>query len=127
MKACADLLTQSFCLTWYDRFSHADAPRSAAERLDSSVGGGAPPYIALPALTQALASSTTSTSNAAQGDGMTALHWAAHNGDAELAERSLRVDKQTNDMELMIDEHCTRIIAPPGYNRWLVPPAALPP
>ncbi|MFC6670654.1 phosphate signaling complex protein PhoU [Marinobacterium aestuariivivens] len=33
------------------------------------------------------------------------------NGDAELAERSLRVDKQTNDMELMIDEHCTRIIA----------------
>ncbi|UUO12986.1 SprT-like domain-containing protein [Alcaligenes faecalis] len=68
VKACADLLTQSFCLTWYDRFSHADAPRSAAERLDISVGGGAPPYIALPALTQALASSAASTSNAAQSD-----------------------------------------------------------
>ncbi|GGO77236.1 phosphate transport system regulatory protein PhoU [Marinobacterium nitratireducens] len=33
------------------------------------------------------------------------------NGDAELAEQSLRVDKQTNDMELQIDEHCTRTIA----------------
>jgi phosphate transport system protein len=33
------------------------------------------------------------------------------NSDSELAERSLRGDKQTNDMELMIDEHCTRIIA----------------
>jgi len=32
-------------------------------------------------------------------------------GDAELANRSMKVDKQTNEMELMIDEHCTRIIA----------------
>ena len=32
-------------------------------------------------------------------------------GDAELAEQSRRVDKQTNDMELMIDERCTTIIA----------------
>lgn len=32
-------------------------------------------------------------------------------GDAELAEQSRRVDKQINDMELMIDEQCTTIIA----------------
>jgi phosphate transport system protein len=32
-------------------------------------------------------------------------------GDAELAEKSRRNDRQTNDMELMIDEHCTMIIA----------------
>jgi phosphate transport system protein len=32
-------------------------------------------------------------------------------GDAELAEQSRRADKQTNDMELMIDERCTTIIA----------------
>ncbi len=32
-------------------------------------------------------------------------------GDAELAEQSRRVDTQTNDMELMIDERCTSIIA----------------
>ncbi|MFY0658024.1 MAG: phosphate signaling complex protein PhoU [Neptunomonas phycophila] len=32
-------------------------------------------------------------------------------GDAELAEKSRRVDRQTNDMELMIDERCTMIIA----------------
>ncbi len=32
-------------------------------------------------------------------------------GDAELAEQSRRVDKQTNEMELMIDERCTTIIA----------------
>ncbi|WP_027858360.1 phosphate signaling complex protein PhoU [Marinobacterium jannaschii] len=32
-------------------------------------------------------------------------------GDTELAEQSRRVDKQTNDMELMIDEQCTMIIA----------------
>jgi len=32
-------------------------------------------------------------------------------GDAELAEQSRRADKQTNDMELMIDEQCTTIIA----------------
>ncbi|WP_286240585.1 phosphate signaling complex protein PhoU [Neptuniibacter halophilus] len=33
------------------------------------------------------------------------------NGDAELAEQSRKVDKQTNEMELMIDEQCTTIIA----------------
>jgi len=32
-------------------------------------------------------------------------------GDAQLAEQSLAVDQQTNDMELMIDEQCTMIIA----------------
>ncbi|MDO6513988.1 MULTISPECIES: phosphate signaling complex protein PhoU [unclassified Neptuniibacter] len=33
------------------------------------------------------------------------------NGDAELAEQSRRVDKQTNEMEVLIDEQCTTIIA----------------
>ena len=33
------------------------------------------------------------------------------NGDIELAEASQKVDKQTNEMELMIDEQCTTIIA----------------
>ena len=33
------------------------------------------------------------------------------NNDAELAEQSQKVDKQTNDMEVMIDEQCTTIIA----------------
>jgi phosphate transport system protein len=33
------------------------------------------------------------------------------NGDSELAEASQKVDKQTNEMELMIDEQCTTIIA----------------
>lgn len=32
-------------------------------------------------------------------------------GDADLAEKSRRTDKQTNEMELMIDEQCTTIIA----------------
>lgn len=32
-------------------------------------------------------------------------------GNVELAEQARRVDKQTNEMELMIDEHCTTIIA----------------
>ena len=32
-------------------------------------------------------------------------------GDSELAEQSRKVDKQTNEMELMIDEQCTTIIA----------------
>ncbi|PIE25197.1 MAG: phosphate transport system regulatory protein PhoU [Neptuniibacter caesariensis] len=32
-------------------------------------------------------------------------------GDAELAEQSRKVDKQTNEMEVMIDEQCTMIIA----------------
>lgn len=55
VNACAELLTRSFCLTWYDRFTDLSAvTRSSAERLDSSVGGGDPPCIAIPALTQAL-------------------------------------------------------------------------
>lgn len=59
VAACADLLTKSFCLTWYDRFADLSAvTRSSAERLDSSVGGGAPPCISMPALTQALVSTT---------------------------------------------------------------------
>ncbi|MDI3326148.1 phosphate signaling complex protein PhoU [Pontibacterium granulatum] len=33
------------------------------------------------------------------------------NGDADLAEKSRRTDQQTNEMELMIDEQCTTIIA----------------
>lgn len=33
------------------------------------------------------------------------------NHDIELAEQSQKVDKQTNDMEVMIDEQCTTIIA----------------
>lgn len=61
VTACADLLTQSFCLTWYDRFTHSDAPRSAASRLDSALGGGDPPCVTLPALTQALATMPTGT------------------------------------------------------------------
>lgn len=32
-------------------------------------------------------------------------------GDADLAEKSRRTDQQTNEMELMIDEQCTTIIA----------------
>ena len=57
VKACADLLTKSFCLTWYDRFTDLSAvTRSSAERLDSSVGGGDPPCVSMPALTQALVS-----------------------------------------------------------------------
>lgn len=32
-------------------------------------------------------------------------------GDSELAEQSQKVDKQTNEMELIIDEQCTSIIA----------------
>lgn len=68
VTACADLLTQSFCLTWYDRFTHSDAPRSAATHLDSAIGGGDPPCVALPALTQALMSSGAAMGTAA-GDG----------------------------------------------------------
>lgn len=33
------------------------------------------------------------------------------NGDVELAEQSRRIDQQTNEMELMIDEQCTTTIA----------------
>lgn len=32
-------------------------------------------------------------------------------GDADLAEKARRIDQQVNDMELLIDEQCTRIIA----------------
>lgn len=62
LAACAALLTKSFCLTWYDRFTDIrDAPHSAAEQLDSSVGGGKPPCMAMPALTEALVSHSAGT------------------------------------------------------------------
>ncbi len=55
VQACAELLTQSFCLTWYDRFTNVrDLTRSAAENMDVAVGGGVPPCVANPALTEAL-------------------------------------------------------------------------
>lgn len=69
VKACADLITKSFCLTWYDRFTDLSAvTRSSAERLDSSVGGGDPPCISMPALTHALVSSTALPTAGSQGN-----------------------------------------------------------
>jgi hypothetical protein len=57
VRACGTLLTQSFCLTWYDRFA---APArvmgvgAVAARMDSAVGGGDPPYLAMPALSEVM-------------------------------------------------------------------------
>ncbi|QIL80337.1 SprT family zinc-dependent metalloprotease [Diaphorobacter sp. HDW4A] len=71
VQSCGQLLTTSFCLTWYDRFTDVgDRPRSPAHQMDSSVGGGEPPCVVNPALTQALVNSrnTVTTNGVGAGD-----------------------------------------------------------
>src|SRR5687768_9187267 len=58
--------------------------------------------------------------NAAQGDGMTALHWAARNGDAELTQMLLYAGANVKATTRLGDRKSTRLNSSHGYISYAV-------